>query len=247
MRSPKDWELMAQKKDIEEIKTILYESIKARDDTLKKGISSLIISIISSFAATFLTAWISNDGTVIPWWGYVGVVFLVVVVSVLPFVKDIYRKMCRKETHDDEDIVNQVNSFDNDIIYNIMLANRYFDLCQSDGIPYNEKEFYLSETKYFIRKTVHQISSIKPFSVCNTMEECNYGKKKRILRGRIESSLNFVLFILGKLKDDSFENLIETEIDGVIISLGLNNDNVKRNLDAKKVEEADDKAVDINQ
>ena len=79
------------------------------------------------------------------------------------------------------------------------------------------------------------------------MEECNYRKKKRILRGRIESSLNFVLFILGKLKDDSFENLIETEIDGVIISLGLNNDNVKRNLDAKKVEEADDKAVDINQ
>lgn len=66
MRSPKDWELMAQKKDIEEIKTILYESIKARDDTLKKGISSLIISIISSFAATFLTSWMSNDGTVIP-------------------------------------------------------------------------------------------------------------------------------------------------------------------------------------
>ena len=86
MRTPKDWELMAQKKDIEERKTILYESIKARDDTLKKGISSLIISIISSFAATFLTSWMSTGGTVIPWWGYVGVVFLVAVVSVLRVV-----------------------------------------------------------------------------------------------------------------------------------------------------------------
>lgn len=238
MRTPKDWELMPQKKDIEEIKTILYESIKARDDTLKKGISSLIISIISSFAATFLTSWMSTGGIVIPWWGYVCVVFLVVVVSVLPFVKDIYRKMCRKETHDDEDIINQVNSFDNDIIYNIMLANRYFDLCQTEGIPYNEKEFYLSETKYFIRKTVHQISSIKHFSLCNTMEECNYGKNKRILRERIESSLNFVLFILSKLEDESFKNLMESEVDNIIIVLGLNKDNVKRNLD-KKDEETD--------
>ena len=118
-----------------------------------------------------------------------------------------------------------------------MLANRYFDLCQTEETPYNEKEFYLSETKYFIRKTIHQIKSIKPFSLCNTVEECNYGKNKRILRGRIESSLNFVLFILGKLNDDSFKELIESEIDEIIISLGLSQNNVKRNLDMTKAEE----------
>lgn len=231
MKSPKDWELMAQKKDIEEIKTILYESIKARDDTLKKGISSLIISIISSFAATFLTSWMSNDGIVIPGWGYICAVTLVVIVSILPFAKDIYRKLCRKETHDDEDIINQVNCFDNDIIYNIMLANRYCELCQSENISFNEKEFYLSETKYFIRKTVHQIKITKPFSLCNTMEECNYGKNKRILRGRVEASLNFVLCILIKINDDSFKEVIKSEINDIVVLLGLNKNNVMKNLD----------------
>ena len=70
------------------------------------------------------------------------------------------------------------------------------------------------------------------------MEECNYGKNKRILRERIESSLNFVLFILSKLEDESFKNLMESEVDNIIIVLGLNKDNVKRNLD-KKDEETD--------
>ena len=234
MRTPKDWEIMSQKKDIEEIKTILNDSIRTRDGTLKKGIASLIISIISSFIATFLTSWMSNNGKQIPIWGHVVVVVSVIVISVIPFIKDIYRKICRKETHTNDEKIAQVNLFDNDIIYNIMLANRYFDLCQNKDISPNEKEFYVSETKYFIRKIVHQLKLIKVFSLCNTIDECNYGKNKKILRARVESSLNFVLYILNRIGDVSFFKVIENEINDIINSLGLNKEDVYRNIEIAK-------------
>ena len=230
MRTPKDWELMSQKKDVEEIKTILNDSIKTRDSTLKKGIASLIISIISSFTATFLTSWMSGSGKKIPVWVYIVVVMAVVLISVAPFVKDIYRKICRKETHTNEDTITQVNLFDNDIIYNIMLANRYFDLCQNANISANEKEFYVSETKYFIRKTIHQLNLIKTFSLCDKIDECSYGKNKKILKGRVESSLNFVLYILGRIGDSSFFGVIKTDIDNIITTLGLNKHVVYKNI-----------------
>lgn len=230
MRSPKDWEAMSQKKDIEEIKIILSDSIKTRDSALKKGIASLIISIISSFTATFLTSWMSDSGKTIPVWGYVTVVGLVITISVVPFTKDIYRRICRKETHTQEERIAQVNLFDNTIIYNIMLANRYFDLYQNKSLSMNEKEFYVTETKYFIRKTIHQLKLIKAFSLCKTVSECGYGKNKKILKERIESSLNFVLYILGRIGDVLFFREIKKEIDSIIVSLGLNKDVVYKHV-----------------
>lgn len=53
MKSPKDWEIILQMKDIEEIKKILNKTLKNEKNFLKKTISSLIISIISTFIATF--------------------------------------------------------------------------------------------------------------------------------------------------------------------------------------------------
>ena len=58
MKSPKDWELMSQKKDIEEIKYILNQNINKRENILKKGIASVIVSIISSFNLIYLTRYL---------------------------------------------------------------------------------------------------------------------------------------------------------------------------------------------
>ena len=230
MRTPKDWELMSQKKDIEEIKTILSESTTTRNDTLKKGMASLIMSIISSLAATFLTSWMSESGEAIPCWVYLVVVFAIIFISLIPFLKDLYRGICRRETHTNEEIIFQVNLFDNDIIYNIMLANRYFDLSQDNDISPNEKDFFVSEAKYFIRKIIHQLITIKAISLCNTIDECGYGKNKKILRSRVESSLNFVIYILNRIGDDSFFSVTNKDIEYIITCLGLNKDAVYQNV-----------------
>ena len=112
----------------------------------------------------------------------------------------------------------------------LILANRYFDLSQDNDISPNEKDFFVSEAKYFIRKIIHQLITIKAISLCNTIDECGYGKNKKILRSRVESSLNFVIYILNRIGDDSFFSVTNKDIEYIITCLGLNKDAVYQNV-----------------
>ena len=81
MRLPRDWEILSQKKDVEGIKQILEETSKRKETFLKKGVLSLIISILSSFIASFLSTLILEHWDDVPFWYYIIIVFVVMIIS----------------------------------------------------------------------------------------------------------------------------------------------------------------------
>lgn len=223
MKSPKDWELMSQKKDIEEIKYILNQNINKKESILKKGIASLIVAIISSFTATFLTSWIDNNNEDIPIIAYILVIITVIILSLLPFIKDIIKLFSRKERDSEENRIEQVDLFDNDIIFNIMLGNKYFDLSTQQNNSKEENYFYISESKYYIRKSIHQLKSIKAYSVSNETGTCIFGKNKKIEVERIKTALKFIESILSKINDAEFEDKITKDINQIKVQVGITN------------------------
>ena len=223
MKSPKDWELMSQKKDIEEIKYILNQNINKRENILKKGIASVIVSIISSFIATFLSSWMDNNDKVILIYIYILVIILVIILSLIPFIKDIIHFFSRTEKCSKKNRIEQVDLFDNDVIYNIMLSNKYYDLCNQKEISVEEKNFFISESKYYIKKSIHQMKSIRTYSVSNVPGDCIFGENKKIEVNRIKTALQFIESILHKINDTNFSSSLDDDINIIKQQVGIPN------------------------
>lgn len=225
MKSPKDWEIILQMKDIEEIKKILNKTLKNEKNFLKKTISSLIISIISTFIATFLCTWLFQQEIKMSFWYFIIIVFIVILLTIVPFIKDIYLFLVKYEKCTKDEIIEKVDLFDNDIIYSVMLANKFFDYSEKNDISTSEKEFCLSETKYLIKKTVDQIESINIVSISDTLENCGYGSNKRIHKDRVIKVFKNIEYLLLKINDENFEKVIKQIISNIKEYLSIENEN----------------------
>lgn len=221
MKTLIDWEIVSQRKDIEEIKCILNDTVNKKSSELKKSILSLIITVFGTIIATLLTSWLSSESIKISWYIYLIIAVFLILISLLPFYKNIYKTICRKEVFDS--IIQEVNTFDNDTIYNVMLANKYCDLYENEENDTIEKNFYFSEAEYFIRKSIHQLTEISAVATCESINECGYGNKKRILKGRIEATLNFILFIMKRINDTCLNDSMKESISAIKITLRLEN------------------------
>lgn len=227
MRLPRDWEILSQKKDVEGIKQILEETAERKETFLKKGVLSLIISILSSFIASFLSTLILEHWEDVPFWYYIIIVFVVCIVTVIPFFGDIKRFLTRGDTPKTQDIMDEVNLFDNDIIYNIMLSNSYYDLYKTSAEASYEKNFYISESKYYIRKVLHQLSTIRSHALCENITDCGFGIKKRVLKERVITTIKFVRNLVLDMKDTELEKETNEKINDIITTLGIDKTSIE--------------------
>ncbi len=211
MKTPKDWEIIAQKKDVEEIKKLLVSNLIKKDSLFKKSILSVLLTVVSTLISTFFTTAFSSKGTTIPYWVYLAVGCFILILAIIPFTKDIIFLFNRTPTINTETIISSVDLFDNDIIYNTMMANKYCEMTLDQKNSPQETNFYKTETCYLCKKVLHQLSSIEQRAVSYEIESCGFGSNKRIFSERILAVLDFIDFIETQLQDDIFSKQIDSQ------------------------------------
>lgn len=150
-----DWQEMALKKDIEQIK----KKLSSQEPILFSICWELIIALGSIIADHLF------DTENAPVW-----VWIVVIVSavtpaiviwlymVLKWIQAIYRVKIGKFK-----IRDYVDIFDNEISYWVMLSNAYADMLSEDTIAATaEKEFLYREGCYYNNKSMHALYTMKP-------------------------------------------------------------------------------------
>lgn len=215
MKSPKDWEILAQKKDVEEIKKLLLNNLIKKDNLFKKSILSVLLTVVSTLLSTFFATAVSSNGINIPYWVYLFVGCLILLLSIIPFTKDIIFLFKRTPTISNEAIIAGVDLFDNDIIYNTMMANKYCDMTLDTTNSPQERNFYKAETCYLCKKVLHQLAGIEQRSVSYEIESCGFGSDKRIFSERILAVLDFIDYIEKQLHDETFSRQINSQKNDV--------------------------------
>lgn len=218
MKTPKDWDIIAQKKDIEEIKFILRRNLFIKQDRQKKVVISLIITMIATVITTLITNYISiilnGKGKIIPFWFYPIIVLILVILATIPFYKDIFKLFTKKRYVSQKNIEEIVDRFDNDTIYNAMVASKYYEMYEFSRKSNNndyETNFYYIETIYMIKKVLHQLTLIEKEATCEKDNMCGYGQNKRITIARIEFVFDFVCSIEKKINNSDFSSEIFEE------------------------------------
>lgn len=209
MQTPKDWEIIAQTKDLEEIKKLLISNLVNKDSLYKKSILSVLLTVISTLISTFLATAFSNKGNEIPYYAYLIVGSIILFMSFIPFIKDVVFLFKKTPTIPNELIISSVDLFDNDIIYNTMMANKYYDMTLS-SVSCQEKNFYLSETCYLCKKILHQLSTIHQLATTNKIEDCGYNVNKRIHIDRIATVLDFIDHLDQQMGNEAFSEEISS-------------------------------------
>ena len=210
MQTPKDWEIIAQTKDIEEIKKLLIKNLVNKDSLYKKSILSVLLTVISTLLSTFLTTAFSSNGTDIPYYVYLIVGSSILFLSIVPFAKDIIFLFKKTPTIPNELIISSVDLFDNDIIYNTMMAKKYHEMALSSLVSSQEKKFYISETCYLCKKILHQLAIIPQAATTDKIEDCGFDINKRIHTERISAVLDFIEYIDRQIADNDFSQQISS-------------------------------------
>ena len=152
MKTPKDWEIIAQKKDVEEIKKLLIRNLIRKDSLFKKSILSVLLTVVSTLISTFFTTAFSSNGAIIPYWVYLAVGCFILILSIIPFTKDVFFLFKRAPTITTESIISSVDLFDNDIIYNTMMANKYCEMALDKKTHHRKQTFTKQKLVTYVKK-----------------------------------------------------------------------------------------------
>jgi len=224
MRKPNDWELMAQKKDIEEIKKILIDNLASKTKERKNAINILrkaIVSVALTSIATIITTISLSlfQENHYETWVYILCIIFIIIIACIPFFRDLVKLFYNKEIVPKEDINEMVDMFDNDIIYNALTSLKYLDLYDST-IDTIEKRFYNNEIKYLIRKILYQLNKIEQRAVCDSFT-CDNFKTKKILKERIEVVFKLVENVETKINDQNFSKEISDSKKTIIAKFNI--------------------------
>lgn len=150
-----DWQEMALKKDVEQIKKKIYSQ--------EPIFFSLCWELILVLGSIIIDHLFDTEKT--PEWIWFGVIGLAVVPALAVIMYNVIKwiRLVSFVKKGNINIKGYVDLFDNQISYWVMLSNAYTDMLvrEVDGTK-SEKEFLYREGCYYNNKTMHAVYAMKP-------------------------------------------------------------------------------------
>lgn len=178
MKTPKDWNDLSQKKDIEEIRNILRSKI----DNSTKTIWSICIALITSIIGDFIVSLFDEESNSKRVFILVIVIFAIILFSSIPYWNKIVTLIFKRNRQNfpSNHEKNIITLFDNNTIYNVMTAKRFSAMLTTLPIPpysINEIKFFKIEARYYVYKALIQIQTINP----NMISQHAYTEQKKLI------------------------------------------------------------------
>lgn len=208
MRLPSDYDFMYQEKEIEQIQKILNNIIEDNKKTYKKEAIlttvPIIISIITSIFAILFK--------IIPIWIYILIGVLVILFPFIPTIKDFFLSLPRKQKSNKINKDEQVDLFYNQIINNVMIAKKYYDLSKKKSII--EKNLFISEAQYYVEKTLNQIKNIDACYVTSKKNTSFFDDDKKIKGEDMVLVFSLIESFIYEIFDDAnYREKLKKQID----------------------------------
>lgn len=212
MRTPQNWDILSQKKDIEEIKKLLKESneqTKEKNNFFIRGLISFFIIMMSSMIAA-LTNHYWQDLEIFQMILLIALIILVIIIlASIPFISELKKCFHQKKFLTPSEENKLVDYFDNNIIYYIMMANCYYKMSIKKNISSNDKEFFQIECEYYLFKSLHGIASLQKLTIINDVDYEFNGQEKKISSKRITIAIKYLDDIARKLYNNKFSEKLE--------------------------------------
>ncbi len=212
MRTPQNWDILSQKKDIEEIKKLLKESneqTKEKNNYLIRGLISFFIIMMSSMIAALTNHYWQNLEIFHMILLIASIILIIILLASIPFISEFKKMLSLKKNLTASEENKLVDYFDNNIIYYIMMANCYYKMSIKKTISSNDKDFFKIECEYYLFKSLHGIASLQKPIVKNDVDYDFNCQEKKISSKRIKTAINCLNDIASKLYKNKFSKKLE--------------------------------------